>query len=224
MNRHRNKVIGVYTKLAARYGEPTATHPKGDPLNVLVETILSQHTSDRNSHRAYLTLRKTFPAWADVIAASPRAVERAIKSGGLARQKSVRIQTVLRQIYNREGSLNLDRLQSLSTDEAYTYLTTLPGVGGKTACCVLLFALNRNVMPVDTHIHRIVKRLGWIPSKATPDDARAVLEKGLADGHCYRLHVLLIAHGRQTCTARSPACGACPIRRHCKSVKTDREE
>ena len=211
-----NKTIAdTYRKLAAHYGWPEATHPKGKPLDVLIETILSQHTSDANSRRAYRELRHVFPRWDQVLTASPRAIEKAIRSGGLARQKSVRIKEVLRQIKEREGRIALARLGRMPPDEAYSYLASLPGVGGKTACCVLLFALGHPVMPVDTHIHRIIRRLGWVRPNARPDETRAVLEKYLSPSRLYHAHVLFIAHGRRICTARNPACGSCPLRSIC---------
>ncbi len=213
----KKSIEQVYRKLAAHYGRPNPTHPRGKPLDVLIETILSQHTSDKNSHRAYLDLRRAFPRWTDVLAADRRAIEKAIRSGGLARQKSACIQDVLRLVRQREGRLSLARLARMPTADAYAYLTDLPGVGGKTAACVLLFALNRPAMPVDTHIHRILRRLGWIRANGTPEEAQKVLETGLSPALLYHAHVLLIAHGRRTCTARGPACGRCPIRVHCRT-------
>lgn len=212
---NRTTAHTVFRKLATQYGQPVATHPHGKPLDVLIETILSQHTSDKNSHRAYLALRRAFPRWDDVLSAPPHRIKEAIRFGGLAQQKSRRIKEVLGLIKQREGRLTLTRIKRMDDDEAYAYLTSLPGVGGKTACCVLLFALDRPVMPVDTHIQRIVKRIGWIRPNGSPDQARAVLEKCLSPALLYGAHVLLIAHGRQTCTARRPACRECPIRRHC---------
>lgn len=215
-------VTSVFTKLSAHYGRPAATHPSGRPLDVLVETILSQHTSDRNSHRAFLSLRRAFPRWSDLLTADPKEIEKAIRCGGLAKQKSIRIQAVLRLIHEREGKLSLAHLNRLPDEEAYAYLAGLPGIGGKTACCVLLFSLGRPVMPVDTHIHRIVQRLGWIAARATPDAARKVLEARLAPEQIYWMHVLLIAHGRQTCLAIRPRCGECPICAHCAHAQLSR--
>lgn len=208
----------VYVALAAHYGYPAPTHPRGRPLNVLVETILSQHTSDKNSRRAFVQLRKRFPQWNDVANAEASDIEDAIRSGGLARQKSVRIQQVLRIIKQREGRITLARLKRMTDADGYDYLTTLPGIGGKTACCVLLFALGRNVMPVDTHIQRITRRLGWIQPNGTADAARSVWEARLPANTCYHAHVLLIAHGRQTCLAQRPRCTVCPLRRGCPAA------
>jgi endonuclease III len=215
-------VTSVFTQLSEHYGRPAATHPSGRPLDVLVETILSQHTSDRNSHRAFLSLRRAFPRWADICSAQVQDIEAAIRCGGLAKQKALRIQAVLRLIREREGKLSLARLNRLTDEEAYAYLAGLPGVGGKTACCVLLFSLGRTVMPVDTHIHRIVKRLGWIDERATPAAARRVLEQRLLPGQLYWKHVLLIAHGRQTCIAIRPRCGECPVRAYCAHARLRR--
>lgn len=216
-------VHAVYSALADCYGRPDATHPSGTPLNVLVETILSQHTSDKNSHRAFLALRRAFPRWEQVLAAPVQQVAHAIRSGGLANQKAPRIQAVLQEIMQREGRLSLARLRQLSTEEIYTYLTSLPGVGDKTACCVLLFALNRPAMPVDTHIHRIIRRLGWVSPKASVTAVRVLLESRLPPAALYHMHVLLIAHGRQSCVAQRPRCSTCPIRARCayaRSAKT----
>lgn len=215
----RRTVHDVYERLAERYGHPSPTHPTGKPVDVLVETILSQHTSDKNSHRAFVELRRTYPKWADLLSADPHDIEQAIRSGGLAKQKSVRIQQVLRIIAEREGRVSLALLQKMSDQEAYDYLTSLPGIGDKTACCVLLFALGRPKMPVDTHIHRIIKRLGWIASSATPETARHLIESALPQEYLYHMHVLLIAHGRQTCQAQIPRCSSCPINRKCPSAR-----
>lgn len=215
MTLNRNIARRVLAALKAYYGPPATSHPKGEPLDALIGTILSQHTSDINSHRAFETLRRALPTWEAVAAAPVDRIADAIRSGGLAGQKSVRIKKVLQRIKETEGRLNLDRLKSMSDADAYEYLTALPGVGDKTACCVLLFSLGRSVMPVDTHIHRITRRLGWIDDKTSPADARAVLERAFPPEDLYDLHVLLIAHGRQTCTARNPKCDCCPLRKFC---------
>jgi len=218
--RYRSKIDAataehMYTQLAATYGNPMPTHPSGRPLDVLVETILSQHTSDKNSHRAFLSLRKAFPRWQELPDAPLTAIEASIRSGGLAKQKSKIIRQVLRIIREREGRVTLDKLKRMPDDEVYAYLTSLPGIGSKTACCVMLFALDRCVMPVDTHVHRISKRIGLIRANHTPEHARLAWEERLPRERLYHAHVLLIAHGRLTCKAVNPRCESCAIQLDC---------
>jgi endonuclease III len=184
-------------------------------MDVLVETILSQHTSDKNSHRAYLSLRRALPRWETVADASLSDIEDAIRCGGLARQKARIIKNTLAEIRSREGRVSLRHLRKMDDEAIYAYLTSLPGIGSKTACCVKLFALGRQVMPVDTHIHRITKRLEWIAANGTPEHARIIWERRLERAALYHAHVLLIAHGRQCCRARAPLCSECPVRKHC---------
>jgi endonuclease-3 len=197
------------------YGRPANT-PNHDPLAELVLTILSQNTADRNSGRAFANLLGTFASWADVAAAEPEAVVEAIKVGGLAQQKGPRIQAVLQGVTERTGGdLSLDFLEPLAVEEARSWLRSLPGVGPKTAACVLLFALGKPAMPVDTHVERVAKRLGLVPPSMTAEKAHAELEALVAPDDYYRFHMLLIKHGRRICSARKPVCVECPLNRDC---------
>ena len=184
-------------------------------LDELVATVLSQHTSDHNSERAFAALRERFPEWESVLAAPTAHVAGAIRSGGIADQKAPRIQRILATVLDREGHLGLERLRELADSEVEAYLTSMPGVGPKTAACVLTFAMGRPAFPVDTHVHRIAARLGWVPATATAEQAHALLRDAVPPGARYDLHMALIAHGRTVCTARRPACPGCVLRRRC---------
>lgn len=174
-------------------------------------TVLSQHTSDVNTARAFAGLKERFPRWNDVVGAPVRAVADAIRSGGLADQKAPRIQSILREIERREGTLSLARLEDLDDHEVEDYLCSLPGVGPKTAACVLVFSMGRAAFPIDTHVHRVAKRLGWIPETASADRAHALLKTTVPPEIRYELHLQLIAHGRTICKARNPSCSQCVL-------------
>ena len=174
-------------------------------------TVLSQHTSDLNTARAFGSLKERFPTWRSVKDAEPRELTDAIRSGGLAETKSVRIQRILAEIEEREGSLDLRRLNELDDQEVERYLVSLPGVGPKTAACVLLFSMNRPAFPVDTHVHRVARRLGLIPLEATAEQAHRLLEPGIAPQLRYEFHMQLIKHGREVCKPARPLCNECVL-------------
>ena len=184
-------------------------------LDELVATVLSQHTSDRNSERAFASLKERFPTWDDVLAAPAAAVADAIRMGGIADQKAVRIQRILAIVAEREGRLDLSRLQELDDGAVEAYLTSLPGVGLKTAACVLTFSMGRAAFPVDTHVHRVAVRLGWVRASATAAQAHELLRDLVPADIRYDLHLALIAHGRRVCIARRPACEVCVICGRC---------
>ena len=196
--------------LAPVYGRPVA-QPSHDPLSELILTVLSQNTADTNSGRAFVQLLRRYPTWQAVAEAPPEEVVATIQFGGLAQQKAPRIQAILRAVQERSPTWDLDFLEALPLGEARAWLRALPGVGPKTAACVLLFALGRPALPVDTHVERVSKRLALIPSKATADQAHELLEEVVAPDDYYTFHMLLIKHGRRTCTARRPACARCPL-------------
>lgn len=192
------------------YGRPRPT-PSRDPLAELILTVLSQNTADTNSGRAFVQLMRHYPSW-DAVAASPLDdLIATIQSGGLAQQKAPRIHAILRAVAERSPDWNLSFLETMPLEEARAWLRALPGVGPKTAACVLLFSLGRPALPVDTHVERVSKRLGLIPEKATADQAHDLLEALVDPVHYYPFHMLLIKHGRRICAARKPACDRCPI-------------
>jgi endonuclease-3 len=204
----------ILATLEAAFGRPD-WRPTGRPLEELVRTILSQHTSDINSARAYQTLVERFPTFATVRDAPTPLVAEAIRSGGLAEVKAQRIQAVLRALSPNGGPPALPDLAALPLDEARRFLTDLPGVGPKTAACVLLFAVGRPALPVDTHVHRVGQRLGLIPARLSATAAHAVLEAMTPPDDVYSLHVNLIRLGRRVCRAPVPRCGACCLRARC---------
>lgn len=187
-----------------------------DVTGALVATILSQNTSDLNSGRAYASLRAAFPGgWEDVRQASVTRVADAIRPGGLADMKAPRIQAILQDLYDRTGETSLEHLTAWENAAIRDYLRSFPGVGAKTAACVLMFTLGRPVLPVDTHVHRVAQRLGLIGPKVNADQAHDQLQALLDDCQVYSFHVHLIEHGRRICHARRPECGRCPVRAEC---------
>lgn len=180
-------------------------------------TVLSQHTSDVNTARAFASLKERFRRWDAVVAAPVEELAGAIRSGGLAEQKAPRIHAILREIERREGELSLARLQGLSDAEIESYLRSLPGVGPKTAACVLVFSMGRAAFPVDTHVHRVTKRLGWVPANASADKVHALLKDAVPAEVRYELHLQLIAHGRTICRARLPLCSECVLLDVCEA-------
>jgi endonuclease III len=216
----------VYEKLIATYGEPK-NEPDYDPLGGLIGTILSQHTSDTNSERAYQQLVATFPTWEQVRDAPTNEVAVAIRSGGLANIKAPRIQDVLQTLTEQQQEQGetktlseylYDELARRTTEEARHYLRQLPGVGPKTAACVLMFHLDRPAFPIDTHVWRTARRLGLIGPKVSADVAHTLFAKVTPPEWVYPLHVNLIRHGRQVCHAQRPACNACPLYSECAFV------
>lgn len=201
----------VVRLLSPLYGRPEWT-PHHDPMTELVLTILSQNTSDTNSGRAFMRLLERFPTWDLVRDAAVEEIEAAIQVGGLAHTKAPRIKAVVEEVGRRTGgTYDLLFLAGMSLDEAKAWLRSLGGVGPKTAACVLMFALGKPALPVDTHVHRVALRLGIIPAKATAEQAHDLVEAMLPAGEVFPFHVLLIKHGRRLCAARNPLCPQCPL-------------
>ena len=203
-------------RLAEVYG-PVPRKPRAAGISELVGTILSQHTSDLNSGRAFQEMWDRFSSWEAVLAAPVDQVASAIRSGGLAQQKAPRIQEVLAEVQRRRGSFDLEFLKELPLSEAKAWLQSLSGVGPKTAAVVLCFALGMPAFPVDTHIHRVSRRLGLIGPKVTADEAHDVLEAVIDPDRVFPLHVYLITHGRRVCKAQRPLCGQCVLAERCPS-------
>ena len=212
----RRQTQAVQDRLRAHYG-PRTWEARREPLDELVFTVLSQHTSDINTFRTHASLVKRFPTWGAVMSAEVAAVAEAIKMGGLSRVKAPRIQAILRDIEEKRGDLDLTFLRDLSLEEGRRWLLDLPGVGPKTAACVLLFSLGKPALPVDTHVHRVARRLGLIDQKTTADKAHPALEALVQPEQVYNFHVDLIEHGRQVCHAQRPACEVCVLNDICPS-------
>jgi len=207
----------VLRRLEKAYG-PRPWKARGRPLDSLVGTILSQHTSDRNCDAAMARLTDRFPSWSAAADAPLREIADAIRPAGLHRRKARTLRAVLRQIRDDRGRADLRFLRRWPTPKARRYLLALPGVGPKTAACVLLFCLKRPVLPVDTHVHRVTRRLGLIGPRTTAEQAHDALAGKVPDEKVYAFHVLLIEHGREVCRARRPDHAACCVRDLCPSA------
>ena len=218
------RVRAVRDRLRKVYGVPLA-RPHGHPIAELVLTVLSQSTNDRNRDVAYLALRERFPTWEEIRDAPVEEIEEAIRPGGISKVKSVRIKEILVAIdqTSEDGELSLDWLPAKSVEEAQAYLTSLPGVGRKTAACVLLFALGMHDVPVDTHVSRVSTRLGLFRPGAPFEEMHDVMLAFTPRGEELELHLNLLRHGRRTCHARRPVCAECALERICPKVGVQEE-
>jgi len=209
-------VAEIIERLQPEYG-PARTPREYDPVSELVHTVLSQHTSDANSTRPYASLREAFPTWEAMAGAPEEAVARSIRMGGLAQLKARRIQAVLRELQARTGGYDLSFLAQMPMAEAKAWLRSLPGVGPKTAGCVLVFSLGMPAMVVDTHVYRVAKRLGLYGPSVNADRSHDVLEAMVPPQDVLRFHMHLIRHGRRVCKAQRPRCDACVLEPRCPS-------
>lgn len=187
-----------------------------DPVDELVKTVLSQNTNDRNSLGAFAVLKAHFSSWDGLLKADTKRIARLIRHAGLANIKAIRIKEILADIKHREGRIDLKFLKRTDLGAAVEYLMSLKGVGPKTAACVLLFSFHKPIMPVDTHIFRVTKRLGIISQKTGIEEAHDILTKMTPKSLIYELHLGIIEHGRRTCKAQNPRCGFCVLYNICQ--------
>jgi endonuclease III len=209
----------IVQNLERAYGVPE-NERASDPLDMLVKIILSQATSDINSHRTFAQLKKRFPGWEMALRARTSTIAETIRSGGLANQKAQVIKDILRQIKDEHGSLDLSFLHDFDEQAAVTYLKQFRGIGPKTIACTLLFACRKEVFPLDTHIFRILRRIGLIPQKCTDQRAHEIMNRTVPKGKFYSFHVNLIRHGRALCRPREPLCERCPVVEYCDYGQT----
>jgi len=207
------RALRVHRALLAQYGE--RRWQPSDPVATLVSTFLSQNTNDINRDRAFERMQIRFPTWEEVRDAPLDALIEAVRPAGLAPTKAPRIQEALRRISDERGQPSLEFLRDMPLDEARAWLLSIPGVGPKTAAIVLLFGFGRPAFPVDTHIHRVARRLGLIPSTATREQAHTLLEGLLPAEVYYTFHINMIAHGREVCRAGRPECARCCLQDVC---------
>lgn len=211
----RAKAVDVYERLIDTFGLPVWSFD-GDPVDELIGTILSANTTDVNSGRAFEQLKATFgDDWEAVRTAPLEAIKEAIRTAGMYNQKATHIVETLNRIRQDFGEYNLDHLGDMPVDEAMAYLTSLPGVGHKTASIVMLFCFNQGAFPVDTHIQRITQRLGLSSRTASAERIKGIWEALMPPETYYPLHINLIRHGRTICTARNPKCSECPLQDIC---------
>ena len=205
----------IVQNLERAYGVPVNKWTDWDVLDMLVAVILSQATSDANSDRTYDALKRRFPTWDSVLRAPAAELADTIRLGGLANQKAAVIRDLLRQIKERHGSFDLSFLRGQPAGEALGYLAGFRGVGPKTAACTLLFACGLELFPLDTHIFRVLRRVGLIPAKCSDEFAHRVMTRVVPAGKFYSFHVNLIRHGRKLCRPREPLCERCPVVEYC---------
>ena len=213
----RRRVRAIRDRLRETYGVPVA-EPHGHPIAELVKTVLSQHTNDRNRDVAFARLRERYPTWEEVRDAPLPELEDAIRPGGLAKQKAPRIQAILEQLGEEP---DLDWTETASREESLEFLLDLPGVGRKTAACVLIFTWGIPEIPVDVHVHRVGGRLGLFPAKASFERAHDEMLAVVPPEDAHELHVNLIRHGRAVCRPK-PRCGECALRRMCPWYRANR--
>ncbi len=208
------KYVAIAPILHNFYGEIVWQQGQS-PMDELVSCILSQSTTDANRDRGFALLKQAFPTWDEVANASTPDVVDAIRPAGLANQKAPRIQNALRRIFAEQGAYNIDFLADISIEEAKKWLMSIDGVGPKTAAIVMCFAFNRPAFPVDTHIHRVSRRLGFLSDKTSADEAHPIMEAIVPPQAYYAFHLHLIRLGREICTARRAHCEKCPLTAHC---------
>ena len=210
------KINEFITKLEGQYGIPKRRG--SDPLECLILTILSQNTNDLNRDKAYVSMKERFPTWENVLNARKKDLADSIRVGGLANVKSKRTKQILKSIKKDHGKFDLSFLREKSTEEVEKILSSYNGVGLKTAKIVLLFALGRDVFPVDTHIHRLSKRMGFIPPGTTREKTHEIMGVLVPKKKMYSFHINLIRHGREVCTARKPGCPQCILSSICPKI------
>jgi endonuclease III len=212
------KLRQITTLLRKVYGPRQREGHWDNPLDSLIRTILSQNAAAGNCERAYAGLRQRFKTWEEVWQASLRDLIAAIRPGGLANVKAVRIKAFLEEVWKEQGHFDLSFLRDLSDEEVRAFLGRFKGISGKTRSCVLLFGLGRAAFPVDAHVFRVCRRLGLLNGQATPEKAQVFLEPLVRSRDCLALNLHLVEHSRQVCTAHHPACGRCVLVSLCDSA------
>lgn len=219
----REKIKKINAKLIEHFGIPYRAEEPPEPLDLLIATILSQNTNDKNSYQAFVKLKESFPEWEKILYTDREKIEDIIRIAGLGKQKSAAIKNLVSYLHEGYGKISLSFLLEYDNDKILEILTSLPGIGVKTSSCVLLFALERDVCPVDTHVHRTLNRIGLVKTSA-PDKTFFEINRNFPKGIAHSFHTNLIKLGRQVCKPKNPACGVCPVNRLCRfedKVKTN---
>lgn len=214
----KEKIKRINILLVEHFGIPKRPMKLPNPIDTLIATILSQNTNDNNSYKAYLNLKKKYKSWDELNNAARKQIESVIKVAGLGKQKSISIKNFLSTLKKKNGKLNLRYIKKMSDLEILTELTSVKGIGVKTASCVLLFSLDRNICPVDTHVHRTLNRIGIVKTK-TPEKTFEQIKNQLPDGVAHQFHTNLIKLGREICKSSNPLCAVCPLLKGCAFKK-----
>lgn len=211
----KRKIAKINSLLIQKFGIPDKNKKTPDPVDLLIATILSQNTNDRNSYKAFRNLKDNFKNWDELEKMPASKIEKYIKIAGLGKQKSNAIKGFLKQLRKEQGRISLNYLNKMGNREIIEYLTKYSGIGVKTASCVLLFSMERNICPVDTHVHRTTNRIGLVDTK-TPDKTFMIINEYLPDGIAHQFHTNLIRLGREICKPARPLCAACPLIKVCE--------
>ncbi|GAB4290819.1 MAG: endonuclease III [Ignavibacteriaceae bacterium] len=210
----KQKIRNINTLLKKHFGTPPRSERPPDPLDLLIATILSQNTNDKNSYRAFINLKEKIQSWNNLPAVSPKRLKNIIRIAGLADQKAEAILNLVKMVKKERRTVSLDHIRKLNDDEILNYLKSFKGIGTKTASCVLLFSLNRNVCPVDTHVHRVLNRIGIVSTKS-PDKTFDEIRNYLPSNSAHSFHTNLIRLGREICKPARPLCPVCPLKVVC---------
>ncbi len=214
----KNKLIyKINLLLINEYGIPERAKELPDPLDLLIATILSQNTNDNNSYKAYVNLRSYILDYSDILVMPSEKLEELIRPAGLTKQKAKAIKNIILKLKAMNNNINLEFIKSLDNNSIIEFLTDNEGIGVKTASCVLLFSLDRDVCPVDTHVHRIVNRLGIVNSK-TAEGTYYKLNEKFPPKIAHSFHTNLIKHGRKICRPKNPFCGNCVLKKYCNYI------
>jgi endonuclease-3 len=211
----KEKIQKINILLVKHFGIPKRPKKLPNPIDTLIATILSQNTNDKNSYKAYKNLKQKYKSWNEVAELSRTQLEKVIRIAGLGKQKSSAIKAFLTSLQKQNGKIDLSHIKKMKDEEILDGLTSVKGIGVKTASCVLLFSLNRNVCPVDTHVHRTLNRIGIVKT-STPDKTFNQINKLLPDGIAHQFHTNLINLGREICKPANPLCSICPLNKKCK--------
>ena len=210
----KNKIIKINSLLIKFFGIPQRHKKLPNPVDMLIGTILSQNTNDNNSYKAYQNLKEKYTNWEDVAELPRVKIERLIKVAGLGKQKSKAIKNALNGLKKKRGNISLDYLKKFDDESVIKELTTFDGVGVKTASCVLLFSMNRNICPVDTHVHRTLNRISVVKTNSPEKTFNEILGS-IPDGTAHSFHTNLIRLGREICKPSKPNCSICPVEKVC---------
>ncbi len=210
----KEKIKKINILLVDHFGIPKRHKILPNPIDTLIATILSQNTNDKNSYQAYQKLKQKYKSWLELTEVPRVEIEKTIKVAGLGKQKSAAIKSFLSSMKKRKGKIDLLHLKKMSDQDILSELTSIKGIGIKTAACVLLFSLDRNICPVDTHVHRTLNRIGIVKTK-TPDKTFNQINKCLLDGIAHQFHTNLIKLGREICKPAKPICSICPLLKEC---------